>query len=334
MGQVVTLNIEPVVAPYEAAVAACVAERLKTLGHPADLVTPGALEALMEHAGGSIPRLRAALASTIFLASTEDAPHIERDHVERAVENLGVVPMTGVLTQAMEARAPLSRRRGAWAMPTMAALLVAITAAGAIFVARSGHSDAPPPPAVLSASGITALQSPPPAPLPDKPQAISAAPVPAAAPISPAPVKLPPIPPAIVVQNPPLPPNAAAIPSPAAAPAISPGGAPTPPGLTTIVLRYRQGDPWALDKLTAASESLREAGYSRIYAYPWHGKRPAAPVGYFFPADQPAAQAIANVFSRARLVSGVRRHPGSEALAVRRPSITQHPPGTVEAILP
>jgi len=62
-----------------------IAGRLAELGHGRDFLEPGAVDELLvrsRHVAGGV---QAALAATLFLASTEDAPRIERAHVERAV---------------------------------------------------------------------------------------------------------------------------------------------------------------------------------------------------------------------------------------------------------
>jgi hypothetical protein len=291
---------------YRVAVAACVAARLKTLGHPADMLTPGALEALVGHADGSLSRLRAALTSAIFLAATEDSPRIERHHVERAVAQAGPDAALAAPDRLSGGPAGPRRRGGFFALGwggAAAAIIAAIVFGHGPGTGRSAQ--APPAPAI-------AKIVPPAAPLPAAPA--NPAPVLAASPQADAPA---PAPPPLAAPKPPVP------------------ARPVSSGPTVIVLRYRSGDRWARDKLKAASMRLRQAGYTRIYALAWHGPDPASPVTYFYNQDREAAQAVNRVVARARLLGGPAwwRDAGP-ALAPGPAGLDRHRPGTIETLLP
>jgi hypothetical protein len=155
---------------------ACIAARLAALGRPTDFLTEDAIEALVAHAGDSLPRLRAALASTLFLGSTEEALRVDRTYVERAVASL---PPAG----------PRQHRRlhSVWLLAGVAAASVAIGVPVAVW-----HAD-------TFATGEAA-------PVARAAPAIPAS-LAAAQPPQPA-VTAPPLSQPITVRNPPLPPGA------------------------------------------------------------------------------------------------------------------------------
>lgn len=126
------------------AAAAAIASRLATLGHPPDLLDGEAVQALVAHAGGSATRLRAALASTLFLASTEDAARIGRKLVERAIQD------------SLPSATPVGRNRRPFAGAAIGgALLLAI--AVALWTHRPHPKSAiPPAPRALSAAKVAA----------------------------------------------------------------------------------------------------------------------------------------------------------------------------------
>lgn len=66
---------------------AAILARLAALEHPPDLLDAGAVDELIKRSGGSRQKLQAALASTLFLASTEDAAQIGRTHVQQALQS-------------------------------------------------------------------------------------------------------------------------------------------------------------------------------------------------------------------------------------------------------
>jgi len=69
-----------------------IASRLAALGHPPDYLARDAMDALVRGAAGSEQRLRAGLAGALFLAATEDAPRVDRLHVQRALEDAPPAP--------------------------------------------------------------------------------------------------------------------------------------------------------------------------------------------------------------------------------------------------
>jgi hypothetical protein len=132
----------------------------------------------------------------------------------------------------------------------------------------------------------------------------------------------------------PPPPPTAALPLAMPRQAVLPEAVPT-----TIVLRYRAGDRWAFDKLDAVSARLHEAGYTRVYSYPWSGKLTRSPVTYFFNEDRYAAVGVEAVIAQAGLFGPASRWRAlAPHLAVSHPGVAAggmpHPPGTIEATIP
>jgi hypothetical protein len=70
-----------------------VASRLAALGHSPEYFSRDAMDALVRGAAGSDQRLRAGLAGALFLAATEDAPRVDRLHVQRALEDAPDPPL-------------------------------------------------------------------------------------------------------------------------------------------------------------------------------------------------------------------------------------------------
>ncbi len=318
--------------PGREAVAACIAARLRALGHPADLLTGEAVAALTQHAGGSIPRLRAALAGALFLASTEEAPRIERSHVERAVANLPEpAPPAGTLAGATAgadatAQAPgigpapmPARPRRVWLLAGMAAAAVA-----AIVIAPPVRHDIAMPPRDAGMKPPAAAPAAPPAATAPAQAAASRAPADGAAPgaagtAAGVPLRPqagpPPLPAPVYVPALPLPPDAQ--PLRAAVPAAPAPAARRP---VIVVLRFRARDPLAGEKLAEASHRLRLAGFMTIYALPWHGRRAPPAVTYFHDGDRNAAADIAALIEP----------PGGQ---VRGAARRRHPAGTIEALV-
>jgi hypothetical protein len=303
------------------AAAACIAARLEALGRPADLLTGDAVAALTAYAGGSIPRLRAALASTLFLGATEEAPRIDHTYVARAVEALPPdieehpvprPPGTGRLAALMLA--------GAMAATAGVALVVSPLRRQPAAEASKVAVDSPAPPRADAAPAVPPPKTTaPPAALPAPPSAQQPAP--------------PPLPAPVVVGNPPLPPSAAPLAVRPQTVLQTPRPKPWPPRAVTIVLRYDATDPYALDKLAAATLCFHRAGYDHVFSYPWTGRLPLVPVYYFSPADRDAARAVAAVLTHAPAFKRAR-WPGRQPALLRSAREGEHPPGTIDAIIP
>jgi hypothetical protein len=317
---------------------ACIAARLAALDRPADFLTEDAVEALLAHAGGSLPRLRAALASTLFLGSTEDAPRVDRSYVERAVSALP--PMT-------------ARRTGIHSVWLLAGVAIVALAVGLpLTLWRADPGTVAQNAAPMATAGLAQKAARPAENAAQKTGAPVARPPPV--------MVLPPLSPSVGVGNPPLPPPgqplgaspavAGTSPPPRTMSAASAAGANLPalrPGRTVttpparamtappaIVLRYQPADRWAADKLAAASAYLRRAGFTRIYAVPLRGHATPIGVRYFFPDDQDAARRVLGV-ATGPLGERPLMQRRTAMLLVRQPAGQHaHPPGTLELILP
>jgi hypothetical protein len=321
---------------------ACIAARLAALDRPADFLTDDAVEALLVHAGGSLPRLRAALASTLFLGSTEDTTRVDHTHVERAV---------AALPPTIPSRPRRTGMNGLWLL--IGAAIGALAVGIPMTVWRIGQGTmVEQTPAAQSAANA-------PAPGPRKDASQQAAP-----PIAPSPdTAAPKLPLAIAVDSPPLPPFAQPLAPPATVTTLPPHAVPpspvavanlpalrSPPPVTappegamtalpaqappTIVLRYQPTDRWAADKLAAAGAYLRQAGLTRIYAVPLHGHATQTGVRYFFTEDQDAARQVLRV-ATGPLHEGRWAHRRAALRLVPQPAgKPAHPPGTIELIIP
>jgi hypothetical protein len=232
-----------------------VARQLSSLGHSSDLFLEEGMTALFEKSQGSVPRLRALLASTLFLASTEDAPAIGAELVQRAAEALEPGKAA-----AAAARGPLRRN---------AALLagaLAVCAAAAVFLIVLSHERGtprrqpvrqplPPPPAASAQTTpqakIPAHASPPVAPQ-------------TAPPLKMSPFKLPP---------------------------VTMPEAPVP----QVVIRYTLGDPAAALRVESLGARLRGQKIDPAYSLARRGQISQPSVTYFFAEDADLARRIAAV---------------------------------------
>jgi hypothetical protein len=279
---------------------ASIAARLAALDRPPDFLTEDAVAALLAHAGGSLPRLRAALASTLFLSATEDAPRADHTHVERAVAAL---PPLGPGT---------ARRAGVHSVWLLAgAAVVALIVGVPIALWRTEPGAAAAPGAATTAPAQLAPQS-----------QVYALQQPAA-------VLVVQTPPTALAHLPALRPGRTLTAQTAGAMTVPPPRAPP-----AIVLRYQPADRWAADKLAAASAYLRRAGFTRIYAFPLRGHATPIGVRYFFPEDQDAARRVLAV-AAGPLGERPLMQRRTAMLLVRQPASQHaHPPGTLELILP
>ena len=243
-----------------------IAARLAQLDHAPDFLDNQAVAALTEYAAGSPQRLRAALASTLFLASTEDAPQVGRALVQRALQDSDT--------------RPVSQQRTA---PTRSWPLAGAAAAAGL--------------AVLVAVAVLPYRSPPPTPTtvpaPGAPSSRPAAPRTAsprpAEPIAAPPPTLPPV----VVQRPTVP--QPLVEQRVAAPVVPPDILPASPQ-ATVVLMYSTHNAAALSRLDQLVRRLRQAGIGQIetraVAFTSAARRP---VSYFFADDYEPAQTISTV---------------------------------------
>jgi hypothetical protein len=197
-----------------------VARQLAALGHPPGLLLDEGVSALIEKSQGSVPRLRALLASTLFLASTEDAQQIGADLVQRAAESLEAAHQRVTAEPDMFDDDPAAAASGP--LRRNAALLagaLGIAAAVAVVLTVVSHGRGPPGKAAPAAS----IQ-------PSRP--------------------LMPAHPATPVQTP----ARASIPPPATvAPLVK---SPKPP-VPAVVIRYTLGDPAAAARMEAIGARLR-----------------------------------------------------------------------------
>ncbi len=340
---------------------ACIADRLHTLGHPADLLTDDAVDEVAAYASGSMARLRTALASALFLAATEHAPRIDRSHVSRAIASL---PQDAA--PSAEPPAPIVSPRFRFNRPLP--LIASGSAAAALLVvlllaSRPMHGPTPPAttPAIVRTPANPAPAAQQAAP-PDEPKAAATAPLPPApsqpprlsavtdaAPQTTGPVPANPPPEQVQAQQPPAPaPPAPSIAPPAPAlaaaspPKAKPAALPSPtPANTTVVLRYRPNDQQAVDKLAFLTTRLKKGGYQRVFSYPLPApSRGSAAVRgsaieYFYAQDRPAALAVVTAMGSESPFHAALHKPGKALhLMAQAKAERPHPPGTVEAIIP
>ena len=310
---------------------AVIAARLRALGHPPDLLDHQAVTALVEHAGGSGVRLRAALASALFLASTEDASRIGRALVNRALQESGDIPPAP--------QASVSRPAHRWLLPGAAAV------AGAVFVlALLVYHPWSPPVANLPARPVEktiaqastgpaqnapagranqfpnrAVPKPPPEPPGDL-----AKPLPNPAPAS-------------VVIAPPVPAAAEPAAAPPEAPAETAASAvpldlpAVPPA--NVVLMVSTRDAAAAQRLDGLVRDLRAAGIDHVVTQPSSSARARRAVSYFFADDLPLAQRITQILAGEgwpRLASNSL----APRLVIPPPGMPQRQPGLIEIQLP
>jgi hypothetical protein len=261
------------------AAALAIAARLAALHHPPDLLDPSAVAALIEHAGGSTRRLRAALASTLFLASSEDAPRIGAALVARALHD-GPAPRGGarpaVTRPAWVRFWPLGLAGGA----VLLALLAWPPRHSAV------PSPTPPPtpaqmaptpvPAHVAAARPAAVAAPAPALAAPQSQ-------PAPLPPQPAPIVARPAPPA------PLPTQFVAAP---ALPRILPLGPPS-----TVLLMLPGGDAATMRRAAGLAQRLRDAGIAAVETRPGHPAGALPPVSYFHAGDLGVARKASAVLT-------------------------------------
>jgi len=209
---------------------AIIARRLRALEHAPDYLEPGAVALLLRHAGGSGARLRAGLASVLFLASTEDAPAVDAALAARALG--GMVPAAGP-----EAAPGVRGRRAALGAVAAAAALAAILVWQ------------PEPPTFLAPEPLLHL-----APDVSSPAQIVLEPTALPAPL----------PPAVLVRQPPVPPMLASLPE---APTASvlllfpPRNANALAGLRPLALQLQQVGVAHIRARPAATPAARRVVY-------------------------------------------------------------------------
>ena len=283
-----------------------IAARLAQLQHPPDFLDGTAVAALIDHAAGSQHRLRAALASTLFLASTEDAPHVGRALVERALQNSDRRP-------TLRARhAPSS----AWPMAGAAVTGIAVALAMFLLANRPttygtlrAHTVAPAPRSAAAVPLSTLQFVPPPAPFRPASQPTRA----------PAPARS--APPAPLVEQR------------VATPAVPPDTLPASPQATAVLI-YSVRDPAALSRLDTLVRRLRQSGIVQIETRPPSTIGVARrPISYFYADDYEPAQIISTVL----LGEGWPRLAGNSLaprLVLTPTGDSQRHPGLIEVRLP
>ncbi len=293
---------------------AVIAARLRSLGHPPDLLDSQAIAALLEHAGGSALKLRAALAGTLFLASTEDAPRIGRVLVQRALQE-SEGPLAAPIATPRTGRrwllaAPVLAGAGALAL-TLVLLLHRPTPRPALPVRPNPPAvSVPPDPPVMALPPRIAAVTPPAqtkvaTPLPPAPE-IAASPLPAASiPASPPPAASTPASSSPVASTPAPPSPAAAaehqaaigpVETVVAKPAPAPVDLPAAPPATAILLVSAR-DPAAYQHLDSLMQHLRAAGVGQIETRQGPATRPRRSISYFFADDLPLAQKVTAILA-------------------------------------
>ncbi len=298
------------------------------MGHPPDLLDHQAITALIEHAGGSGVRLRAALAATLFLASTEDAPRIGRTLVARALQESGDIP----------AAPPVVPRRWKRVLVPAACLAAGAALGLAVLVYRPSSPEAskpahttlaqavPVPPQGLAAE---AERQPPPdaqATLPQTlpaPPAVTQAPAPAQ-PAAPAPLSAAPEP---VAPEPAAPKPAAA----SSAPPIPPDLPAGPP--TRVVLMVSSQGQATAQKLDSLTKHLHAAGIGEVETQSSSSAHARRPVSYFFADDLPVAERITQILA-VEDWPRLARNALTPRLVVPPAGLPSRQPGLIEIQLP
>lgn len=306
---------------------AIIAERLASLGHRPDYLDAGAIGALLQHSNGSSVTLRAALTSTLFLASTEDALQVDSTLVDRAL---------------FDSTPPKHSRTWRSAVGGFVAVTLAVAAVAAVLVARLLPDRAPPvaqapPTARVEAprsSGTLSRALPAQAGLSQSNLGNPAAAIPVHHPptvvVKPAPQippLLPNLPPPVTVRAPPLPPQAAAL---VTAPVLPPGLTAGPPSRVVLLVSPRTVAGAALGGL---EQRLRAAGMTDVQTRPSTAAPPRRPVHYFYAEDLPLA-----LTASAALAGQGWPHILSNSLVPQLvllpPGLPPRPPGQIEIQLP
>ena len=269
------------------------------------------MAALIEYAAGSPQRLRAALASTLFLASTEDAPHVGRALVQRALADSDLRPTAPASRPARTRRWPLA---GALA----AGLAIVLTTA---LLPRRASPPAPSPTRTIAPAPIAALHHRPAAMLPPAPRRQSTeavlTPPKALPPVVPQPA---PAPPPLVEQR-------------VAAPVLPPDILPASPQATAVLI-YSNHDAAALGRLDELVRQLRQAGIGQIEtrAVPFTSAV-RRPISYFFADDYEPAQTISAVL-QGQGWPRLQRNSLAPRLVLPPTGVPPRRPGLIEVRLP
>jgi hypothetical protein len=231
-----------------------VARQLSALGRPPDLFLDEAVSALFESSQGSTTRLRALLASTLFLASTEEAPSIGAELVQRAAESLEPFHPPVPLGDELVAERVTWRRNAALLAGGlgMAAIVAAFLAYSV--ERRPPRKAAPAPPAQPLRQTVAILQKTPGQTLAE--------------------VKTPAHRPAVVAPPAPL-------------QALPEGPVPE------VVIRYTLGDPAAAARVEAIGSRLRGQKIHPAYSLAGRGQISQPSVDYYFVEDAGLARRIA-----------------------------------------
>jgi hypothetical protein len=257
---------------------AMIARRLRTLGHAPDYLSPGAVDCLLAHAGGSAEQVRVGLAAVLFLAATEDAPLVDEALAARALQTHRAVAA---------GPAPIGSGRSHWLLPTLFGVMVTgLLLAVAVFAARRSPVAAPEPamviaPAPVGSVAITTIVEAAPLTPSARQGIIPLEPPPkVAVPARPA-QALAPMPPPITVRQLPVPEAAGRL------------EVREPPAAASVLLLFPAHSPRALARLRTLALALQRSGIGEIRARP----SPLAPtrnaVSFFHDNDAGLAQLVA-----------------------------------------
>jgi hypothetical protein len=318
--------------------------RLAQIGRPAEYLDQAAADELVRSAAGSEARLKAALSSTLFLASTEDAPVITRSLVERALPPGWYEPVEPPAASTW--RLALLAGGAAFLVPLIAALALKLLQPHPVPAAGQQNSTAPAaarpaatapkPPAKASAPML-----PTPALRPPGNQAAAAHPAtgqpPQTSPTKP--------PPTTAAPNPKPPPQAGSAsvpgqavspPPPPPAPPLSPTVAQpvlpaSPPAIVTLI--YQAHDEDAQRALAGLGDLLHQNGINLVVAEPETGRTQHRGVIYFFSQDQDLAQQVANLL-KSSAWPRLARLSLTPRLVLQPPGSSPRRPGTIDVQLP
>eukprot|EP01037_Dinobryon_pediforme_P005476 gene5476-5532_t len=297
-----------------------IAERLRLAGRSPDLFTSQALSLLVEEAGG-VPRILCAVGGgALFLAASAGEDHVQREHVEQALEFSGFVASDRAADGAPSEEAPAPvvapDEHANEAVPPPPLWSAMPTRPQLDFVAEATYRMTERPPAspgrgwlfgllsILSVASLAAVLWHDLAP---KPASSVASVTPAPAAPSPPPVAQPPtpqpaepasVPPPPAVEPEPVTPATQTMTTPDAsriAPAEPPKPAADLPSTPArLVVSYPRGDAVMAGRAARLTKALGSAGFTVGVAVPAPSSPGGASLKVFYGEDQQAASALRN----------------------------------------